>query len=356
MISILRHTLLATVLAIALVAPAESQTVAPSWQRVELASSHGKYPFAIYSNRPWRGDMHSVKAALVVFHGVSRRGNNYYVTAERLLAESGSNVGETLLLAPNFFVTADAGKHPVEGLPLWDMRKSWSAGWDAANWPQPLSAFEVVDAILQTLADRTRFPQLARVTLAGHSAGAQLVHRYAVFNSLDEKLRAAGLAVRYVVANPSSYLYLTDERPLGSGFAPYNRNACARYNTYRHGLEGLPRYAADANGTDLFRRYAVRDVTYLLGTADNDPGHHALDRSCAGKAEGAHRLERGRNYIRYERHLAGAATRLNRRAYEVEGVGHQQSRMFGSKCAAHLLFGMSKEQNGSGAPCRAPEL
>jgi hypothetical protein len=352
MILILRYTLLAAVLAITGVSPAESQSAMPSWQRVELASPDGTFPFAIYSNRPWRGDMKSVKAAVLVFHGVSRRGNNYYVTAEKLLAESGSNVGETLLLAPNFFAPADAARHRIDGMPLWDPRRSWSAGSDATNWPHPLSAFEVIDALLLTLADRTRFPHLARITLAGHSAGGQLVHRYAVLNALDEKLGAAGLAVRYVVANPSSYLYFTDERPLASGFIAYNRNTCARFNTYRYGLEGLPRYAEETNGADLFKRYAARDVTYLLGTDDNDPEHRDLDKSCGAKAAGAHRLERGRNYIRYERHLAGTATRLKRLAYEVEGVGHQQSRMFGSKCAAHLLFGTPQEQNGSGARCR----
>ena len=356
MIPILRYTLLAAVLANTGVSPAQSQSPMPSWQRVELASTDGTYPFAVYSNRPWRGDMQSVKAAVLVVHGVSRRGSNYYVTAEKLLAESGSNLGETLLLAPNFFAPPDAAKHRIDGMPLWDPRRSWSAGGDASNWPHPLSAFDVIDAILLTLADRTRFPQLARITLAGHSAGGQLVHRYAVLNALDEKLRAAGLALRYVVANPSSYLYFTDERPLASGFAAYNRAACVRFNTYRYGVESLPRYAGEANGSELFKRYAARDVTYLLGTEDNDPEHRDLDKSCAARAEGAHRLERGRNYIRYERHLAGAATHLNRLAYEVEGVGHQQSSMFGSKCGAHLLYGTPEEQNAAGASCRAPHL
>jgi hypothetical protein len=43
----------------------------------------------------------------------------------------------------------------------------------------------------------------------------------------------------------------------------------------------------------LERRYVGRDVVYLLGTADNNPNHWELDKSCAGEAEGADRYTRG---------------------------------------------------------------
>ena len=38
----------------------------------------------------------------------------------------------------------------------------------------------------------------------GHSGGAQLVQRYAVLNNVDGPLRRDGLALRYVIANPST--------------------------------------------------------------------------------------------------------------------------------------------------------
>ena len=78
---------------------------------------------------------------------------------------------------------------------------------------RPLSAFDVFDAILQRVADRTLLPALTTVVVAGHSAGGQVVHRYSIIGRGEVALLARGLHMRYVVANPSSYLYLSAERP-----------------------------------------------------------------------------------------------------------------------------------------------
>jgi hypothetical protein len=43
-------------------------------------------------------------------------------------------------------------------------------------------------------------------------------------------------------------------------------------------------------------------------------------------------------------------------AHEVIGVGHDQSRMFGSRCGAQAVFDMPAAANTTGAACRAPQL
>ena len=60
------------------------------------------------------------------------------------------------------------------------------------------------------------------VIVAGHSGGRQLVQRYAVAGRGDGALVKAGIHVRYVVANPSSYVYFSPERPAGEGFATFD--------------------------------------------------------------------------------------------------------------------------------------
>ena len=333
-----------------------------SWQRVELGNAADRYPFAIYSNRPLQSDLKSVRRAVLVFHGMGRNGARYFAAAHSSLRASGVEY-ETLLLAPNYFIAADSARHDISGLPLWQDSR-WNRGADAVNWPRALSAFQPIDDILTMLADRERFPALQSVVLAGHSAGGQLVHRYSVLNAVDEKMRAAGVPPRYVIANPSSFLYFTGERPSAddAGFAPYDANRCPAYNEYRYGLDKLPPYASVASAADglsvqaLFHRYAGRDVAVLLGSADNDPDHRQLDKTCGAQAGGSNRLERGRNYIRYERYLAKTAVILNRQAYEVIDVAHSQARMFGSKCGARLLFGLAEVGNATGADCREPRL
>lgn len=329
---------------------------APQWQRIEFGAAGARYPFAIYSNRSWHGDLTRVSAAVLVFHGASRNGDDYYAAAEKLLRASGRSDEEVLLIAPNFFAKADAKKHALDGMPLWEGNQGWNGGWDAANWPQPLSSFQPIDDMLAGLLNPQRFPQLQRITIAGHSGGGQIVHRYAVLNHMDEKVRAAGKRINYIIANPSSYLYFTGERPVGDGkgFAPFDGQSCLQFDDYRYGLRQMVRYAGNnVDGDALFKRYAGRDVTYLLGAADIDPNHRSLDKSCMAMANGAFRLERGRNYLRYENHLAKSAMTLNRHAYEVIDVDHNQAHMFGSKCGARLLFGLAEQANTTGAACRA---
>ena len=83
--------------------------------------------------------------------------------------------------------------------------------------------------------------------------------------------------------------------------------------------------------------YVERDITYLLGAKDTDPNHPALDKSCEAEAQGAFRLERGKNYFEYltQRHPQG----LNQRLVEVPGVGHNGEQMFTSPEGQKALFG-----------------
>ncbi len=114
-------------------------------------------------------------------------------------------------------------------------------------------------------------------------------------------------------------------------------------------------YVAGMDGMTLFKRYAQRQVTYLVGGNDNDPNHRVLDKACGAEAEGPTRLDRARNYLRYERYLAGARKSPRHQAYEVIGVGHDQARMFGSRCGAQAVFGTPAAANATGAACRSPQ-
>jgi pimeloyl-ACP methyl ester carboxylesterase len=110
------------------------------------------------------------------------------------------------------------------------------------------------------LADPNVFPNLHSVVLAGHSAGGQFVQRYATANT-------ERLPTLYIVANPSSYLYMDKQRWTASSpeFAvpsPQEQSICPLYNHYKYGLEGLNIYMQVA-GVSKIRsqlRPAARDV------------------------------------------------------------------------------------------------
>ncbi|QBY50918.1 hypothetical protein [Cupriavidus oxalaticus] len=335
---------------------ADTAVAAPHWQRVHLGAGAG-YDFPVYANHRLDGDLSRIREVVFVQHGLQRNGDDYYAAGAELLKASGRKPDEVLLLAPNFPGTPDQ-KKGFTGMPQWSVQ-GWLSGEDAIDGPARVSSLQVLDDLLAFVTDKARLPQVSKVTVAGHSGGAQVVHRYAVLNNVDERIRAGGIDLRYVVANPSSYLYFTPVRPAGANgksFAPYDKAICPDYDKYSYGVQDMVPYARGADGMALYKRYAGRKVTYLAGTEDNDPNHRVLDKACGAEAEGATRLQRARGYLRYERYLASPGLAIRHQAYEVVGVGHDQARMFGSQCGARAVFGMPEAANAGGAACRAPQL
>src|SRR4051794_16198045 len=182
----------------------------------------------------------------------------------------------------------------------------WSdSGWvrgDAAAGSS-LSSYAVVDEMVARLATPGRFPNLTRIIIAGHSAGGQFTHRYAAANGQDGI--NVSIPMRYVVANPSSYLYIDGARPHTDGSAgfgePYgfactwnvfdprctgfgNAPLCiSSYNDWHYGFDDMSGYAASMGASALKARLLGRQVFLLLGTLDNDPNHPELDTSCEAR-------------------------------------------------------------------------
>ncbi|KDB68405.1 hypothetical protein AZ21_3478 [Bordetella bronchiseptica B20-10725633] len=257
----------------------------PQWKPLKIGPPGHRYAFPLYSSKNLeRDDLRGIRRLVIVLHGVKRNAASIHGTVTALFAANPERAEDTLVIAPKFASAIDAG---FAAMPAW-RRASWEDGelsMQARGRPAPVSSLQVLDDLLRELSDSSRLPALRTIVLAGHSGGAQLVQRYAVLNSLDETLRREGLTLQYVVANPSSYLYLSPERPRadGKGHAPYERGICPTYNQYKYGLDHLPAYARGLDPASLPARYAQRHVTYLLGSADNNPEHQLLDKSCGAE-------------------------------------------------------------------------
>lgn len=290
------------------------------------------YSFLAYANTGLR-QQHTAERAVVIVHGVRRNAEDYYRSGEQLLANAGLTAQDTLLIAPNFLTRDDP--QATADMPLWP-RNRWMQGSESSAGRSGIAAFAVLDDLLAYLADRNRFPHLKEVVLIGHSAGAQLVQRYAVLTR-----GVAELPVRYVISSPSSYLYLDANRPTQAGFAPLPDNRCPGYNHYRYGLEQPPVYLA-SQGLDarqLFRRYAAREVTYLVGERDTHADSRIMDHSCGAEAQGRDRLERQLGYLRYEGFLSRAwNVDIAHAQFVVPGVGHNAEHLLASPEVARALF------------------
>jgi hypothetical protein len=298
--------------------------------------------FPLFANHALDERRAEIEQAVIVVHGLNRDADVYHANmldAVRSAEASGGAVklARTLVIAPQFLTERDAEHHQLPaGTAVWTPN-GWKGGEPAVAPESHPSSFAALDALLGRLSDRERFPALRRLVIAGHSAGGQVVHRYAVVGAANASPR---IELRFIVANPSSYLYVTAERPTddGRGFAPYDRARCQRFDDYRYGLRGAPDYVTRRPVETILRAYAARHVVYLLGTADDDPHHRVLDRSCAAAAQGPHRLARGEAYHRYILGVLGPDAARNHRKMLVEGVGHDNAAMFRSATGRAALF------------------
>jgi hypothetical protein len=316
-------------------------------QRMELGPQGRHYPFPVYASLPLAapGGLRKIKRLIIVVHDERRDAEHSLRAITALYAGQAGPEADTLVVAPRFPSMVDAG---FRGMPAW-RRTGWMEGLPsvaARDRPPPISSFRILDDLLRHFTAPGRLPALQTIVLAGHGAGAQMVQRYAVLTPLDESLRATGLDLNYVVANAESYLYLSPLRPsrTGRGYTRYERGICPTYEHYRYGLEDMPVllqvYDGKLGHAQLAARYAQRHVTYLLGSADTNPEYTGLDKACGAEAQGATPLARGLGYWGYEMHArARHAPKPAHQAFVVQGIGHSESDIYASACAAQALLG-----------------
>lgn len=305
-------------------------------QFISLDSSKGSYPFAVYSGIDLRLPNTAVRRVVIFQHGIKRDADRYLDVGLKLLETARLNAPDTLLLAPAFLTASD---QPVDDrIPLW-RGDNWMQCQMSVSGPVAVNSCEALDGIVRYFATGNRFPALTEIILIGHSAGAQLLQRYAVLSNAEEALRTAGIKMRYVISSPSSYLYLDGSRPEGEGFAAVNSILCPGYNNYRYGPDNMVEYGRGLNGEQLFKRYAARDVTYLVGARDNNPSHRLLDKSCSAELQGTDRVDRYKNYLRYEQFLARKwQVPVKREEMQVAGAGHEAAGIFESAPVAEKIF------------------
>jgi hypothetical protein len=254
---------------------------------------------------------------------------------------------DVLIVAPQFLVEDD--------LPALDVREAlpfWKGGWrqgdrsrstDGHPRAAVISSFAVVDAMLRRLGDRAAYPNLESVVVAGHSAGGQFANRFAAGSRVEPELRAAGIdVVRYVVANPSSYVYLSGKRRVRGTVDRFAKpsTTCSGYDRYKFGLKDLNRYMAAVGAPAIRSQYGARHVRYLLGALDDDPAAEGLATSCESMLQGCHRLQRGTIYFNHIGDELGSSVYVTHKKRVVPGVAHDSFGMFGSVAGRAALFGV----------------
>jgi len=288
----------------------------------------------IYRTYSLNAKNEKITRALIVVHGQGRDADNYFRTslAATFLASALEN---TLVISPRFASNNGTGcrdtlaaneiNWPCSG-------DSWRSGGVAAN-DGKVTSYDFMDEIVRGLARKENFPNLKAIVISGHSAGGQFVTRYEMANRVHETI---GVAITYVVSNPSSYSYLDPERPAGANNELRSfgdaRN-CTTYDNWPYGLKNRSGYAAKLPDDQLKKQLAARPVTYLLGELDVLP-LAGFDSSCPAMAQGPNRLARGQAFGAYVKTKYNAAHQV----VVVPLCGHNARCMFTAEIALPILF------------------
>ncbi|MFA6280532.1 MAG: hypothetical protein WC612_07055 [Bdellovibrionales bacterium] len=288
-------------------------------------------------------DQTQVKRVIVFIHDMTRNAADGIAT---LMTLSGSEGEQTLILAPQFPLDVDIVRFakylPDSGRQVarWRIEDGWQWGGESTlgAGQRGISSYTALDILLLYLSDRERFPMLEKVILAGHGQGGDFVQRYAAVGKAPSVLKKEGLPMRYVVANPSSYLYMTASRPSpeSARFIAPDVASCPNVNDYPYGLASLSSYAKSAGANAIRLDYPEKPVLYLVG--DKILIDHYLDRSCAAMAQGPDRTVRGKNYGQYLSKSFGE-TAFGHMMTIVPNAGYDPVSLFGSSCGMAALFG-----------------
>jgi hypothetical protein len=269
-----------------------------------------------------------IERVLVVVHGALRDADNYFGHA---VAAAGEWTARTLIVVPQFLADVDLAGRPELGDTLHWGVEGWKSGEPSLSEAR-LSSFAAMDHLLARLTEpgfRSAGRELT-VVIMGNSAGGQFVNRYAAVGHGPDLLEEQGIKVRFVVSNPSTYLYFTDYRPVR---VPDDTDV----NRWRYGFEDPPPYVT-GGAAEYLRRYLARDVTIVLGREDRDNGALLLEVGSAAMAQGVNRYDRGLRYYAHIRKLARAGV-FQHRLIQLAGVGHGAGDVMAAAETRQILFG-----------------
>ena len=247
----------------------------------------------IYYHIP-SGDIKTMPVQIVM-HGMERNGDKYRDDWKSLADKYGF-----IVLAPQFSLE-DFSEQAYQQGNVVDESGTF-VSQDSMTYP-------IISEVFHYFLDHSE-SQAKKYNIYGHSAGAQFVHRYLLFNETPEVDRA-------VSANAGWYTFPNEDidYPFGIG------------------------ESASLIGTDIDAFYK-KNLIILLGEADT-LRTESLNQSKKADAQGLNRLERGENFFDFcQKDAADRGATFQWEKVYVPEVGHSDSKM-GPK-AAQLLYGANK--------------
>ncbi|KAJ1037612.1 hypothetical protein NDA11_007221 [Ustilago hordei] len=251
------------------------------------------------------------------------------------------NRDEILIAAPTWFSTNDASAGSAGSNDLVFRGGAWSTGVDSAG-PNgaSISSYEALDGLINKFFDKSTYPALQHIVIAGHSLGGSFTQHYAMLRKSNS---AQDASISYFVGNPGSYVWPTSDRPVTNP----GGSCASTANQWQYGLEDLPPYGSGQGGANsIASRYYGRNVMYALGLTDNEGG----DSHCEAQYQGTSHLTRGQNFQRQLRQANNGNVPSSHQFNYVANVAHEDYLIFSDPTSQEFLFKEGGQAAGNSSP------
>ena len=296
----------------------------------------------IYINHDLNNTLPAVTRAIISLHGDGQNADQHY----SFISNAATTLGlqdSTLIIAPLFLLQEDISQYDLDSTVLFWPSGDWNAGDNSRSTtsnprPAQLSSFSMMDTLFHRIVNHC--PNLESLTLTGHSAGSQMVVRYAAAGRAQQDLEPGNnIQFRYVTTNTPSFLYMDEARVIDENaeiFSFQTPELCWSANYYKYGLDALNSYLEDSGVTFIRDQYFNQDITYLIGQYDTG----GQSTNCARDIQGSQRLLRSYIYFGYLGYYYGDAVYETHRLAQLPSVYHDFWQVLNSDCGLKTIFGL----------------
>ena len=291
-----------------------------------------------YRNIPLANTSADIKYAIISLHGDGRNADEHF----NIIGQATINAGledSTILLAPVYPFQDDINQYNLGDDVLYWSDTDWNAGDLSRNTqsnPRPfrISSFSTMDSIYHRLVENN--PNLKRIVLTGHSAGSQMVVRYAAGGRAQADLTETGIDFVFVPTNTPSFLYYDNNRVLNQNAEvfEFGPSDCGSASQYKYGLDNLNQYMENTGEATIIENHKQADVTYLIGQYD----FGGQTNTCARMVQGSSRLIRTHVYFSYIGFFYGDSVYNNHRMAEIPAAYHEFDEIVFTDCGMNALF------------------
>ena len=283
----------------------------------------------------------NVKVAIISIHGAGRNAEDHFELLSSLAANN-ETIDSTMIVAPLYLLESDVENEGLDSTVLFWPSNGWNAGdlsRSTGSNPRPaqISAFSVIDSIFHRIVQNNT--NVEKIIFTGHSAGSQMVVRYAAGGrAQNDILQEHDIEFQYVSTNTPSFLYLDSMRVIDENSAPFQfafQFGCGTANYYKYGLENMNAYMEETGATTIRNNYMNRNLIYLIGEFDTG----GQSDNCARDIQGENRLLRSFIFFSYLGNYYGDPVYQNHHLAEIPNAYHDFEDMVFSDCGPSVYFG-----------------